>query len=199
MILEIKEVFMSFKKCVYAMILVCGLSAQAQMEAMPQAKLASAYLVKITDMVKEDSCEVMSGEEVKALQKAISDEARVFNAAMIAVKKAWGEDELTKGTAFPSAAFSVRKMQQQGPFSLELANKKKDQTIDRECAAMDRENEREKIKKEQNKKNGIQEKKPSEKELEKAAKRETARQKAHDQLLAKIAELLKRDVPKKGL
>jgi hypothetical protein len=90
-------------------------------------------------------------------------------------------------------------MQQQGPFSLELANKKKDQTIDRECAAMDREKDREKIKKEQDKKNGIQEKKPSEKELEKAAKRETARQKAHDQLLAKIAELLKRDVPKKGL
>jgi hypothetical protein len=199
MILAIKEVFMSFKNCVYAMILACGFSARAQMEAMPQSKLASTYLVKITDMVKEDSYEVMSGEEVKALQKAISDEARVFNAAMIAVKKAWGEDELTKGTAFPAAAFSVRKMQQQGPFSLELANKKKDQTIDRECAAMERDKDREKLKKEQDKKNGVKVKTPSAKELEKDAKRDTARQNAHDQLLAKIAELLKRDVPKKGL
>jgi hypothetical protein len=190
---------MSFKKCVCAMILVCGLSAQAQMEAMPQPKLASAYLVKITDMVKEDSYEVMSGEEVKALQKAISDEARVFNAAMTAVKKAWGEDELTKGTAFPSAAFNVRKMHLQGPFSLELANKKKDQAFERECAAADREKDREKIKKAQDKKNGIQEKKPSEKELEKVAKRDTARRNAQDQLLAKIEELLKRNVPKKGL
>ncbi len=190
---------MSFKNCVYAMILACGFSARAQMEAMPQSKLASTYLVKITDMVKEDSYEVMSGEEVKALQKAISDEARVFNAAMIAVKKAWGEDELTKGTAFPAAAFSVRKMQQQGPFSLELANKKKDQTIDRECAAMERDKDREKLKKEQDKKNGVKVKTPSAKELEKDAKRDTARQNAHDQLLAKIAELLKRDVPKKGL
>jgi hypothetical protein len=192
MILAIKEVFMSFKNCVYAMILACGFSARAQMEAMPQPKLASAYLVKITDMVKEDSYEVMSGEEVKALQKAINDEARVFSAAMIAVKKAWSEDELTKGTAFPAAAFSVRKMQQQGPFSPEQAAKKKDLILERECAAQDR-------KREQDKKNGVKAKTPSAKELEKDAKRDTARQNAQDQLLAKIAELLKRDVPKKGL
>ncbi len=192
MILAIKEVFMSFKNCVYAMILVCGLSARAQMEAMPQPKLASAYLVKITDMVKEDSYEVMSGEEVKALQKAINDEARVFNAAMIAVKKAWGEDELTKGTAFPTAAFSVRKMQQQGPFSPEQATKKKDQILGRESTAQDR-------KRDQDKKSGVKAKTPSAKELDKEAKRDTTRQNAHDQLLAKIAELLKRDVPKKGL
>ena len=183
---------MSFKNCVYAMILVCGLSARAQMEAMPQAKLASVYLVKITDMVKEDSYEVMSGEEVKALQKAISDETRVFSAAMIAVKKAWGEDELTKGTAFPTAAFSVRKMQQQGPFSSEQATKKKDLVMEREFSAQDR-------KRAQDKKSGVKAKTPSAKELERTAKRDTDRQNAHDQLLAKIAELLKRDVPKKGL
>ncbi len=183
---------MSFKKCVYAMILACGLSAQAQMEAMPQPKLASAYLVKITDMVKEDSYEVMSGEEVKALQKAISDEARVFSAAMIAVKKAWSEDELTKGTPFPTSAFSVRKMQPQGPFSPEQAAKKKDLILERESTAQDR-------KREQDKKNGVKPKTPSAKELEKDAKRDTARQNAQDQLLAKIAEMLKRDVPKKGL
>ncbi len=190
---------MSSRNVVCALMLACGLSAQAQMEAMPQPKLASAYLVKITDMVKEDAYEVISGEEVKALQKAISEEARVFNAAMIAVKKAWAEDELTKGTPFPASAFSVRKMQQQGPFSEEQANKKMEQAIDRDNAALDRDQEREKKKKADDKKNGVVEKKPSAKELEREAKRETALRNAQDKVMAKMAELLKRDVPKNGL
>jgi hypothetical protein len=183
---------MSSKKIVFALILACGLSAQAQMEAKPKPKLTSVYLVKITDMVKEDSYEVMSREEVAALQKAINEEARVFPMAMAAVKKAWAEDELTKEMTFPAGAFSVRKMLPQGPFSSEQADKKMEQMQDREYAAQER-------KRDQDKKHGSKDPKAQAKELEKEAKRETALRTAQDQLMAKMAEMLKREIPKPGL
>jgi len=190
---------MSFKKLVFALILVCGLSAQAQMEAKSKPALASVYLVKITDMVKEDSYQVMSREEVAALQKAINEESRVFPMAMAAVKKAWAEDELTKEMTFPAGAFSVRKMLPQGPFSAEQADKKMEQMQDREFAAQDRKRDQDKKGGGKGKKGSDKDKKAQTKEAEKDAKRETALRMAQEQLTAKIEEMLKRERPKSGL
>lgn len=180
------------------MMLACGLSAQAQKEAMPQTKLASSYLVKITDMVGEETYEVMSREGVAELQKTINDETRQYTAVMIAVKREWSDDETTKGTPFPSAAFSIRKMQAQGPFSEEKANQKKEVAMERDTASFTRGLEREKKKKEDDKKKGIQPKEPSAKDKEREAKREATLQKAQEKVMAKMEEFLKRDAAKKN-
>jgi len=172
-----QEDTMLSRNVVGAVMLAFGLSAQAQS--------SSVYLVKITDMAKVDAYEVMSREEVSALQKAIGEESRIFTAAMSAAKKGWSEDELTKGTTFPAAAFNLRKMQQQGPFSQEQALKKKEKALEREAASLEREMER-------NKKKG------SKTDAAKEALREMSIRNAYDLLLTKMNELLKRDVPRNG-
>ena len=86
----------------------------------------SVYLVTITDIRKVDAWEVMTRDEINKLQKEISEETKVFPAALEEAKKVWKEDELYKKTPFPSAYVVPRKITMQGPFTnREMANKKK--------------------------------------------------------------------------
>ncbi len=172
---------MSFRYGVCAVALAVGMAVSAQAQ--------SVYLVRISDMVKADGYEVMTREELAKLQKEIAEEAKVFPAAVAAVKKAWDEDELTKKIAFPSSKLGVRKIQQKGPMSQEQAMKQKEKAVERLDEDMIKEmNEK--------KKKGNSE--AAKAEAAKEAKREQAVADAHEKLREKMKELLTREVPKNG-
>ncbi len=165
--------------CAVALALGIAVSAQAQ----------SVYLVRVSDMAKNDGYEVLTREEVAALQKAVTEETRAYPAALAAVKKAWDEDEATKKTPFPSAKLSARKLQPKGPLPRDQAEKQKEKAVERLDAAMVKAME-------EKKKKGSSA--AAKADAEKEAKREQSVAEAHDKLREKMKELLGREVPKNG-
>ncbi len=83
----------------------------------------SVYVVKIYDLRKEVTYEVMTREELAKIKHQVQAEGRVFRAALAAAKKEWSESELHDGTTFPGG-LSLRRVQGQGPFKPEVAKKK---------------------------------------------------------------------------
>lgn len=174
------------KMCPFAMavvtVLTLALSALAE----------SVYIVKITDIRKNDAWEIMTREEVAKLKKDIQDEARVFPAALADAKKDWDADELLKKSAFPGGGLGPRKATEQGPLNRDQAEKKKTALEERQADSTLKDAvEREKLKRSRA---------PSViAELERDALRQQNLDKAIEKLNLKLTEKLKRDVPLNGL
>lgn len=83
----------------------------------------SVYVVKIYDMRKDVTHEVMNREELAKLKQRVQAEGRVFQMALAAAKKEWSASEVHAGDPFPSG-LSPRRVQEQGPFKPEDAKKK---------------------------------------------------------------------------
>ncbi|MEI6211557.1 MAG: hypothetical protein WCR06_08010 [bacterium] len=107
------------------------------------AKAEMAYIVEVTDFLKQNSRQAMTTAELKELKKTISAESRVFAKAMELSKKEW--DAAEKGepaekpkpgekvekpvmlapTPFPASMISPRKYREMGSFTdSEKAQKK---------------------------------------------------------------------------
>jgi hypothetical protein len=152
----------------------------------------SVYVVRITDIRKADAWEVMTREDVAKLKKEVQEEARVFPAALAAVKKEWDADELLTKSAFPGGAFAPRKTTEQGPIEREQAEKKKQSLEERQAdAAVKAAEEKDKLKRS----NSANVKS----EIDREALRQQNIDKALEKLNLKLKELLKREVPLNGL
>ena len=123
----------------------------------------SVYVVTVTDILKNNSYEVMDREGVKAIKDRIKDETRVFPAAVAVAKKEWEANDLTKNTPFPTTGLSPRKIREEGPFNTEMAQKKVEKKS---------ENDMERAFKKASDGKGSSKNKPSEKELEKQARKD---------------------------
>lgn len=143
---------------------------------------SSVYVVTITDILKNNSYEVMDRDGVKAIKDRIKDETRVFPAAVAAAMKEWEANDLTKNTPFPTAGFSPRKVREEGPFNNEMAQKKVEKKS---------ENNMERAFKKASDGKGSSKNKPSDKELEKLARKD-----AKDAQKAAAAELIQKQIDK---
>jgi hypothetical protein len=139
----------------------------------------SVYVVKIFDMRKDVTHEVMNREELAKLKQQVQAEGRVFQAALAAAKKEWSASEVHEGESFPGG-LSPRRVQEQGPFKPEVAKKK---VADLEARAFD------------NILNATKQKKMSAKEREKM-KEKQAREAERDAKLAPAALLLESHIEK---
>jgi len=70
----------------------------------------SFEVVRVADMMHEETFQVMSADEFKQLQKQIAVEERNFPKAVAAVAEEWGKDEMNKKTPFPGGRLSARKI-----------------------------------------------------------------------------------------
>lgn len=136
-------------------------------------------VVKDSDVLKRATYRVATGTELRELQKAAQNEARVFPLAMAALKKEWDADEMNKGESFPGSRLSPRKVEVKGTFTdRKMAQKKVESYEEREMDAALPEKDS---------------KKPTPQEKEKQA-REAARMASAERLAGKlqdkIAELL---------
>jgi len=78
---------------------------------LPVRGLAEAYVVvKIQDMCRNTTTEMMSETEFKALEKTIQIENRYFQQALQLAAKQWREDEMNKGTPFAGSRLMPRKI-----------------------------------------------------------------------------------------
>lgn len=121
------------------------------------AKAEMTYIVEVTDLLKQNTHQVLSSAELKDLKKTISAEARVFAKAMELSKKEW--DAAEKGeplekpkpgekvekpvfiapTPFPGSMISPRKYREVGSFTdADKAQKKMTQIMDAEAKQMEK-------------------------------------------------------------
>ncbi len=72
----------------------------------------SFAVVKVSDMLNEKTSQVMSGDELKQLQKQLALEERYFPKAVAAVADQWRKDEASSKTPaqFPGGRLSPRKI-----------------------------------------------------------------------------------------
>ena len=68
------------------------------------------YVVKVSDMLREQTYQVMSSDEYKQLQKQLTAEERNFSKAVTIVGEEWRKDDMNKTTPFPSGRLSARKI-----------------------------------------------------------------------------------------
>lgn len=100
--------------------------------------LASAgetfYVVRVSDMMREQAYQVMGGDEFKQFQKQIALEERNFPKALTMVGDEWRKDEANKTVPFPGGRLSPRKIVgQPEPFDTrDKADKRVDQIQKRE-------------------------------------------------------------------
>lgn len=67
-------------------------------------------VVRLADMVREDTYQVMSGDEFKQLQKQLALEERNFQKALTQAADEWRKDEMNKKDVFPGGRLSARKI-----------------------------------------------------------------------------------------
>lgn len=91
---------------------LCGVALAAVLTAwIPCRGLAEGYVVvKIQDMTKKITMELMSDSDFKTLEKTIQMESRYFQQAVQAAAKEWREDEANKGTAFAGGRLVPRRI-----------------------------------------------------------------------------------------
>ena len=68
------------------------------------------YLVRLSDMTRTDTLQVMTPDEFKALQKQLQQEERFFQKAVVQAVEEWRKDEMNKSTPFPGAKVVPRKI-----------------------------------------------------------------------------------------
>lgn len=89
-----------------AWMIACGLSI-----LLPLRGMAEGYvIVKVQDMLKKTTTEMMTESEYKALEKTIQMENRFFQQAVQIAAKEWRADELNKGTPFAGGRLMARKI-----------------------------------------------------------------------------------------
>lgn len=87
-------------------MIACGLSI-----LLPLRGMAEGYvIVRVQDMLKKTTTEMMTESEFKALDKKIQMENRYFQQAVQIAAKEWRADELNKGTAFAGGRLMARKI-----------------------------------------------------------------------------------------
>ena len=102
------------------------------------------FVVKVTDFTKEMKYDVLSQEDLKALENEIKEEARLWPRAESAAQKEWQSNEQYKGKAWPKGAIAQRTVKAMGqPFPDESKAEDKVSKIE--------ENEAEKIAEEEEK------------------------------------------------
>ena len=155
---------------------------------------AESYaIVRITDMLKKDTYEVMTSADFKELLKTIQVETKFYTQAEAAAAKAWKEDDLNKHTPFPSARLAPRKaeLKQQFP-KKEDAQTKLQQIEERESKKEDRDTQ---MRMEMSKKNPQQGKAADEREKVEAEKTHNA-ERAQELLQEKLKELIEKGTEK---
>lgn len=70
----------------------------------------SFAVVRVTDMMREETYQVLSSDELKQLQKQLQLEERNFPKAVAQAGEEWRKDELNKTTPFPGGRLSPRKI-----------------------------------------------------------------------------------------
>lgn len=102
------------------------------------------YLIKLYDFHKEYVYQVLSKDELKALETELKAESKLFRKALDAAKDEWRDDEFLSGS-FPSSAVTPRKLRVMGtPFrKREDAQEKLETYEDRDMRSAERKAERE--------------------------------------------------------
>lgn len=145
---------------------------------LPVTGLAEGYVVvKIQDMCKKTTTEVMSDTEFKALEKALQLENRYFQQALQSAAKQWREDEMNKGTPFAGSRLMPRKIVGSAE---RFSNKEKAQ---QKLTAIEEMETKKQFR--------AREKEIANKEVKKKTKEELARESDRENALSSAAEVVK--------
>ncbi len=169
------------------------------------AAAESFLVVHVSDMTREDSYQVMSGDEFKQFQKHVQLEERFFAKAVAQVSEEWRKDELNKTTPFPAGRLASRKVigQPESFPSRDKAEARVSQYEERESNKVARERERQKANAGKTKKSNPD----ADKEKEQREKEKTIQaRRAADLVATKIETLIRgesagadeKDAPKTG-
>jgi hypothetical protein len=157
------------------------------------ARAESYVIVRVTDMLKAETHQVMTTTEFKDLQKTVQNEAKYFMQAEQATQKAWKEDELNKRVPFPGTRLAPRKAEIKGQFvKKEEAQAKLERLEELEARKADREAE---LMMALSKKDANQAKLAKERQ-EKEAEKAADAVRAHEILQAKLKEIMEKSVAK---
>ena len=94
------NVYLRWSLSVAAMVLWSGWASAAE----------SFSVVRVSDMLHEETYQVVSADELKQLQKQLALEERSFQRALSLVGEEWRKDEAIKTTPFPGGRLAPRKM-----------------------------------------------------------------------------------------
>jgi len=96
---------------------ICAVLATVICLASAASAAEKYFVVKVTDLTKEMKYDVLSQEDLKALENQIKEEARLWSRAETAAMKEWLTNEQYKGKAWPKGAISQRTVKTVGqPF-----------------------------------------------------------------------------------
>lgn len=109
------------------------------------AAMESFHLVEIGDIDGKMTCKVLTGAELKTLQKDIQNESRLYSKAISAAAKEWTESETSDHKPFPRGAIGRRTAVVKGTFSDKAkAEEKQSDYQDRSAEKIRRDTVREK-------------------------------------------------------
>jgi hypothetical protein len=117
------------------------------MLALPAGRASAAetfFLVRLSDMTRADTVQVMTADELKQLQKQLQQEERFFPKALVQAVEEWRKDDMNKTVPFPSGKIVPRKIMGQAEAfsSREKAEERIAQYEDREARKRMRESEK---------------------------------------------------------
>lgn len=94
------NVFLRCLACVAMVMLSAGRAIAAD----------TFFLIRVSDMTRVDTLQVVSADELKELQKTLQLEERHFPKAIAQAVEEWRKDEMNKTTPFPAGKIVARKI-----------------------------------------------------------------------------------------